>query len=221
MTTRCETCGVTLRGTRSICPLCARRLDPVRRENFEEYPVVPMRISYRLLNRLVKLWGLCALAAMIALRIFVFDDMPVFWPLCLGVAGLYVLLLVGIRQWKNLPKSVMYESIVAALLCIAADALSGWSRWSLNYVIPSLCGTLTIFFYILCVTTKQRRSVFGIYFLFAFLQTVALLVLTAVGIITVWLPTVAAVAVAAGLMIAMLVFRGRYFGTELSSRFHL
>ena len=114
---RCEICGAKLTGERKICPLCGQTLDSsVTREDFEFYPEVPIRLTYRALNWIITLWGVVTLAVLVALKLTVLRRMPYFWPLCLGIAGLYVD--VYKRQafcWRFLP--------------CACWATPPWRRW--------------------------------------------------------------------------------------------
>lgn len=219
---RCAICGAKLTGQRKICPLCGQTLDSsVTQEDFEVYPTVPIRLTYRALNRIITLWGVVMLALLVVLKLTVLRRMPYFWPLCLGVAGLHVILLAGVRKWRNVPKSVMYASVACVLLSLALDLLTGWRGWSLNFVLPILGGGLESFFFALCLSVRGRHNAYGIYFFLSSLWAVAVLILALTGVITIWIPTLVATVLAAVLMILLTALQGRDFLSELSRRFHI
>lgn len=219
---RCEICGANLTGERKICPLCGQTLDSsVTQEDYEFYPEVPIRLTYRALNWIITLWGVVTLAVLVALKLTVLRRMPYFWPLCLGVAGLYIILLAGVRKWRNLPKSVMYVSVACVLLSLAADLLTGWRGWSLNFVVPILGGGLESFFFALCLSVRGKHNAYGIYFFLSSLWVAAVLILALTGVITLWLPTLVATILAVVLMILLTALQGRDFLSELSRRFHI
>lgn len=219
---RCEICGAKLTGARKICPLCGQTLDSgVTEEDFAVYPRVPLRLTYRALNWIISLWGVVTLAVLVALKLTVLRRMPYFWPLCLGVAGLHVVLLAGVRKWRNLPKSVMYAAVACVLLSLAADLLMGWRGWSLNFVVPILGGGLESFFFALCLSVRGKHNAYGIYFFLSSLWAAVVLILALTGVITLWLPTLVATLLAAVLMIVLTALQGRDFLSELSRRFHI
>lgn len=219
---RCEICGVKLTGERKICPLCGQTLDSsVTQEDYAVYPRVPIRLTYRALNWIITLWGVVTLAVLVALKLTVLRRMPYFWPLCLGVAGLHVVLLAGVRKWRNLSKSVMYASVACVLLSLAADLLTGWRGWSLNFVVPILGGGLESFFFALCLSVRGKHNAYGIYFFLSSLWAAVVLILAITGVITLWLPTLVATVLAAVLMILLAALQGRDFLSELSRRFHI
>ena len=83
------------------------------------------------------------------------------------MACLHVTLLVGIRKWRNLPKSVMYEALLGAGLSILWDVGTGWHGWSLNFVLPILGGVLEIFYFAPDPFRLSKRNAYGIYFVTA------------------------------------------------------
>lgn len=219
---RCEICGAKLTGRRKICPLCGQTLDSsVTKEDFEVYPEVPIRLTYRGLNWIISLWGVVMLALLVVLKLTVLRRMPYFWPLCLGVAGAHVILLAGVRKWRNLPKSVMYAAVACVLISLALDLLTGWRGWSLNFVLPILGGGLESFFFALCVSVRGKHSAYGIYFFLSSLWVATVLILAFTGVITLWLPTLVATLLAAILMVILTALQGRDFLSELSRRFHI
>lgn len=219
---RCSVCGAELTGKRRICPLCGGGLDgAVEREDLGQYPNIPVRVTYRAMDWIIGLWGAVALLVLIVTRLTVFRSMPHFLMLCLGVVCVHVTLLVGIRKWRNLPKSVMYEGVIVALLCIAWDKLTGWYGWSVNFVLPILGGVLEIFFFGLCLAVRRKHSAYGIYFFLSSVWCGVVFLLAAFGVIHYWLPTMIATATAIVLLCALVLVNGKPFLSELYRRFHV
>lgn len=222
MPVKCKICGAELIGDRRCCPLCGTGFDSaLEQEDYGCYPVVPVHLTYRVLDWIIGLWGVVALAVLLVLRFTVLKRLPYFWLLCLGVACLHVTLLVGIRKWRNLPKSVMYEALLGAGLSILWDVGTGWHGWSLNFVLPILGGVLEIFYFALILSGSRKRNAYGIYFVTASVWAGVVLLLAITEVITLWLPTAVAVATAVVLMAALLLLRGRDFLSEVHRRFHL
>ena len=219
---RCPVCGGTLIGKRRICPMCGGGLDgTITQEDLGAYPTVPVRVTYRILDWIINLWGVVALLILVVARLTVFRSMPYFMMLCIGVICVNAITLAGIRKWKNLPKSIMYEGVIVALLCIIWDHLTGWHGWSLNFVLPIVGGVLEVFFFVLCITVREKHSAYGIYFFLSSVWCAVVFLLAAFGVITYWLPTEIAVMAAFGLVCALILINGKAFLSELYRRFHV
>ena len=219
---RCEICGAKLTGRRKICPLCGQTLDSsVTKEDFEVYPEVPIRLTYRGLNWIISLWGVGdAGTAGGAETDGVASDALLLAPSVWGVAGAHVILLAGVRKWRNLPKSVMYAAVACVLISGAgsADGLAGLES--------QLCAAhsgrrLEKLLLCPCVSVRGKNSAYGIYFFLSSLWVATVLILALTGVITLWLPTLVATLLAAILMVILTALQGRDFLSELSRRFHI
>jgi hypothetical protein len=219
---RCPVCGGTLTGKRCICPLCGNGLNGgVKQEDLGAYPTVNVRMSYRAMDWIISLWGVVALVVLVITRLTIYRNMPYFLMLCLGVICVNVVMMVGIRKWRNLPKSVMYEGVIVALLCIIWDRLTGWHGWSLNFVLPIMGSVLEIFFFSLCLVIRRRRNAYSIYFFLSSVWCGVTFLLAAFDVITYWLPTEIAVITALMLVCAQVLLNGKAFFSELYRRFHV
>lgn len=184
-TIRCESCGIRLTGTRTVCPLCSNRLlqKPLL-EEFRCYPAIPPKVTHNLLNKLVTLCSLLSLAVLCFLNFFILPLHSLFVPLCLGIAGTYIVLIVGVQKWQNIAKSVLCEAAIGTALCILWDWLSGWHGWSVDFVIPLVCCGITIFNFVLCTAVRHSWLAYSGYFLLSLFWAFAILIFFFLGLIS-------------------------------------
>lgn len=223
--TFCPRCGLTFSGRRSGCPLCGQKLGEAETEDFDIFPVIPLKQNRSVFMKVVTFMAIAAvIAAGMTDRLMASmgkEAPAVLLPVAIGVTGGYILLAVGQRKWKNLRKMVMYEVIIGLLLCMAYDRYTGWKGWSLQVVFPMTVAGMNLLYFVLGFADRQHQTDYGIYFFITIIGTAAVIVLTMAGVIE----GTGIVIVTAGLgillLFAKLIFQGKSFLSELSRRLHV
>lgn len=221
-TIRCESCGVNLTGVRTVCPLCCDRLSrKAQLEDFRCYPAIPPKVTHNFLNKLVTLCSLLSLAVITAINFVFLPLHSLYFLLFLGIAGTYVVLIVGVQKWQNIAKSVLCEAAIGTGLCLVWDWLTGWSGWSINLVLPLVCCGITIFNFVLCTAVRHSWLAYSGYFLLSLFWAFSVLVLFLLHLLTFRPLAILALTVAGVLTLARLLLGAKAFASELSRRLHI
>ncbi len=134
---KCRTCNLEILDETDHCPLCQAILEPTHEvENM--YPDV--RLKTRRLSLITRIYLFCAIVlegALIFLNIV--TEPKMWWSILTGLALLYVYLVMRYAVLgKSGYKSKIITLILLALLAlVAADFVTGYRGWSVNYVLPS------------------------------------------------------------------------------------
>lgn len=223
---KCTSCGVNLTGNRDRCPLCGHKLegfDESAGESYGLFPKVPVRVSYPFILKINAFAALAVLLVANLLHYAFFPDFPAYVPLSLGAVCAWIAVNVGFRCRKDLARCVCREGVLAILLCLIWDALTGWRGWSVNFVLPSVSLAMVVFFCVMGIVDRRRLTVYADYFMVGELGIAACAVLLFLGVFSGIGRFFAVSAVGAGvlLLIAQIVFRTEEFVSELGRWIHL
>ncbi|WP_193105655.1 DUF6320 domain-containing protein [Brachybacterium sp. FME24] len=144
---RCADCDVDVEGTWDLCPLCeapVTRTSGAGEPTANPWPDVPLRYSRRRLLRALLLTSIGVTLATFAVQLLITPGIPglgVLRSVWLGVAALWLVVLMAVRKRRNLAKSTVYFVLLVGLVSVYWDYLLGWSGWSVTYVVPILCGS--------------------------------------------------------------------------------
>jgi len=220
---KCDNCGVSVTGERSHCPLCGKKLSDtdLKNEDYGIFPRVKMRMAY---NLIVKITTFVAIVAILVINLINSSFIPhlkLYVPLSLGVCCAWIIIVVGVRKRKNIPKNILYEAVISIVLCLIWDQVTGWHAWSINYVLPITIGALNGFYFVMSYIDRSKNTQYNIYFIISLIGTLITIIL--------WLTKTAAdtpfvtipIAFGITLLIAQLIFRGRTFISELHRRLHV
>ena len=146
---KCDSCGVSITGVRTYCPLCGKKLSDAAEEDYGVFPRVKVQVSYDLI---VKITTFAAIVAILVINIINFSFIPhlrLYVPLSLSVGCAWIIIVVGVRKRKNIPKGIMYETIISVLLCLLWDKVTGWHGWSVDYVLPITFAAVNVFYFVM------------------------------------------------------------------------
>lgn len=217
----CPKCGVHLTGERNRCPLCGKLLGQVEVERSLVYPEIPQQFSYNLIFKISTFAAILCILIINIINLAFIPHLALYIPLTLITICAWLIVNIGYRKRKNIPKNILYLAILSTGVCIWIDNLLEWYHWSVNYVLPIMSGALSTFYFVLSLVDRKNSSTYGIYFLLSMIGTVLTLILYLVGIITVPAFAVISVGVSIGLLCFQLLFRWRSFSSELFRRFHV
>ena len=222
---KCPVCGVRTDGERKRCPLCGRTLPdaPETGESTGIFPLIPARSTYNLLFRISTFAAAVILALAAVIYRMYLPHTQIFLMIVLGTVCAWTIVNVGARKRRNIAKGILWEGVIAVLLCIPWDRMTGWHGWSWGYVLPTVSAALAIFYFVMGIADSSRLGTYAGYFLVTLIGTAAVAVLYFTGKTT-GLPAhfaVLSMTVSGLLLLAQLIFRGKHFLSELERWFHL
>lgn len=157
---RCEQCGVQVNGPGKLCPLCGAPLSG-EGGGGAVYPAVGFGRGYHFAKRLLLF---LSIMAVIVCAVVNLATMPNFWWWAIVATALAYAWAVGshsLRRGGNGGGRVLVQVVAAAALVLLLDFETGWRGWSVDFVLPAICGVgiAAILVLILCNLTNWAQYV--------------------------------------------------------------
>ncbi|MBB5832404.1 DUF6320 domain-containing protein [Brachybacterium aquaticum] len=223
---RCEDCRAGVEGDWTRCPLCGAELeapadgDPAP----APHPDVPLRFSRRRVLRVLFLTSLAIIALSFAAQL-VFrlghEDIGAWRIVWLGIAALWLVVLMAVRKRSNLAKSIVYLVVLVGGVCVYVDYLAGWSGWALTFAVPILCAASVIGLLVVARVVRMEVGDYIVYSGLTVLLGLAPLVFLALGWVSTAIPSVICGALCLLATWYLLTVRGAEVRHELATRLHL
>ena len=139
----CDHCKVQINGAHLVCPLCGGIIEQKESAKEEEvFPQIPT--IYQEFNVFIRV----LLFISIAVTVISFAVNMIFtresrWSILVaaGILCMWISLFFIIRKRNNIPKTIVWQVGLLGVLSVLWDASMGWIGWSIDYVIPSICGS--------------------------------------------------------------------------------
>ena len=134
---KCRTCNLEILDETDHCPLCQAILEPTHEvENM--YPDV--RLKTRRLSLVTRIYLFCAIVlegALIFLNVVTEPQMG--WSILTGLAMLYAYLVMryAVLGKSGYKSKIITLTLLGLLVLVAADFITGYRGWSINYVLPA------------------------------------------------------------------------------------
>ena len=139
---KCRYCQIEILDAAGHCPLCRSALEPDSRWE-SMYPDV--RVRTRKLALASRIYLFCAIVLeCILILINTVLEHQLWWCVITGLALLYVYLLLryALLGTGGYQSKTFVLTLLAVLCAVAADFVTGYRGWSVDYVLP--CGILFI-----------------------------------------------------------------------------
>ena len=222
----CEKCRVYVPSTREHCPLCQGRLTQAQDNGQPHYddeicPYLPT--IYHQHNLLIRVALFVSVAACVLCLALNFLLTPHNWWSLFVLAGVgagWLTVAQAIRKRSSFCKHVLYQVVTLALLAVIFDLMTGFLRWSFDYVIPALCAFAMIVIGITSIIRRQHITDYIIYMVLSSVFGIVPLLFLLPGWTTVTWPTVLTAAAGIIHFAALLLFVGRDTWRELRRRLH-
>ncbi|MGP9537906.1 DUF6320 domain-containing protein [Brachybacterium sp. AOP43-C2-M15] len=218
----CPDCTVRVEGDWARCPLCGTALEGAAAPS--PYPAVPLRFTRRRVLRVLTLTSLAVIALSFLAQLLFRPDQEGIGALrsvWLGIAATWLVVVVAATKRRNIAKSIVYLVTLAGGVCVYWDYLTGWSAWSLTYVVPILCAASIIGLLIIVRVIRMEVGDYVVYSGLTVLLGLTPIVFLALG----WVGTVIPSAICGGLsvltVVLLLTVRGGAVRHELATRLHL
>lgn len=223
----CPECKITVGDPVRNCPLCGAALTESGTEKTEGplYPVFTgskaPRSSFPFLAKLFAFVSLIAGISCVLIDLLITHRLT--WSLYVlgGIAAAWLTVGMHLLSNINLNYLLLNDLVAVSLYLILIDHLSGWNRWSVDYVIPLL-------YIAVMITTIVLALVFRVYWREYMLSLVAVCVL-GIGPLLIFLSSnspirflcLGAALLAAALLIGLLFFASGKLFSEWRRRMNL
>ncbi|MBQ2547028.1 MAG: hypothetical protein II557_12125 [Clostridia bacterium] len=222
---KCPACDIAVDGARKRCPLCGRVMGdaPEGGESTGVFPLVPVKRTYDLIFRISTFAAILILAVVNIIHNLWLPHMPIYMTLTLATVCAWIIVNVGARKRKNIAKGILWEGVIAVLLCLLWDRLNGWYGWSWGYVLTTVPAVLAVFYFIMGIADSRRMGTYAAYFAVTLIGTAAVAVLYFTGKMTGLYRHFAVISMSVSglLLAAQVVFRGKHFLSELERWMHV
>ena len=154
---RCQKCNVVILDDTDRCPLCQHVLETDGTKGENRYPdAIEVTRRFRFLENLVLFLSIVVETILVIINYTV--DKDVAWSLIAGNILLYlnVVLRMAVLGKSGYMAKTVSLILLAVVLLLGIDYLTGYNRWSLDYVFPG--GILAIDVTLLVLILVNRRN---------------------------------------------------------------
>ena len=134
----CPKCSVSIRGNKKVCPLCQKKLEPGS-PDMGNFPVFPEKKISSVTFMKILTFLLAAFIIITWMVSFMFPDTGAVVRICQISAFFIWGDVFVINYYKyNVLKTVTVETFVLIIAVVVSDIFTGWHRWSITWVVPSI-----------------------------------------------------------------------------------
>ena len=172
----CKHCHAYYYKKESTCTICGRPLVETTYENkvlTQGYPAIVLQKNHA--KFISKIFGVISIAVVVILALVNFAtymDNPSPWSLIIigPIFYAWILLAQVVVSKQNYFTKVNMQVIILSLIMLIIDIMTGYSAWSLTYVIPSILAVTTVVLPIVVASKPKNyylhvRSLFFLMFL--------------------------------------------------------
>lgn len=219
---RCNNCKIEISDVTNKCPFCSCVLEMGEVPGADKYPeawVVVRR--FHLLENIVLFLSILLETVLIVINYMV---SPYFaWSAIAGLILIYanVILRFAIIGKSGYQFKTVSLVIFAVLILFIIDRLTGYKRWSLNYVMPAGILLMDLGILVLMVVNRRNWQSYMPVQILMILLAIVPVVLLAIGEVTFSYLTIIAFAVSVFIFLGTLIIGDQRARTELKRRFHI
>lgn len=217
---RCEKCGISLVGSHAFCPLCQGPVSGTPQPEEEIFPVLPLK-KPRLWVRIMAFLSVAIAGISLAVN-YAFPSGG-WWCILVaaGLACLWVSFGFAVIKRRNIPKSIVWQTIILSLAAFGWDHFTGHHGWSVNYVIPLLCTSALLAVILVGRITRHRLADYLVYLILNILLGIIPLIFLLWGQLYVRWPSLLCLTISLLSLAALAIFRGSSLLAEVQRRTHL
>ncbi len=219
---RCKKCNVIILDDTDRCPLCKNVLESGDEPNVDAYPnAIGVNRRFRLLENLLLFLSIVAGCLMVVINHIMNPDVA--WSLvaCLILAYANAVLRMAIIGKSGYMFKTLSLVILAVLMLLGIDYLTGYRGWSLDYVLPLGVLLIDLTLFVLTLVNRRNWQSYMMAQILAIILSIIPVGLRIGGIIRfpylVWI----AFATSVFLFLGTLIIGDRRARTELKRRFHV
>jgi hypothetical protein len=219
---KCRNCKIEITDVTDKCPFCHCVLEQDETECQNRYPeawVVVRR--FHLFENIVLFLSILIEAVLMLVNYFV---TPFFvWSAIVGLILIYgnVVLRLAIIGKSGYQFKTISLVIIGSVILVAIDYLTGYRRWSLNYVVPAGVLFMDAGILVLMIVNKRNWQSYMMVQIITILLSLIQVILLALGEVTVTSLTVIACAVSVFIFLGTWIIGDERARTEMKRRFHI
>lgn len=218
---KCKQCNITIRDDTQVCPLCRCVAEP-EDHGITTYPNV--RMTQRRLKHLSNICLFCLLLASALLAVLNYEFYNgTLWCL-IPIAAMcygYLVLRYAILSQHGYRSKIGVLVFCGIALVIIIDSVTGFHRWSVNYIFPSGLMLADLIILLLMLINIRAWQSYIILQLAMILLSLTPLVLWRLGVITSPLLSFIALGISFFLFLGTVIIGDRRARVELKRRFHI
>ena len=218
----CPACTVRVEGDWTRCPLCGGALEGEAIPS--PYPAVPLRYSRRRVLRILFVTSLGVIGLSFLAQLLFrpeAEGLGALRSVWLGIAALWLVVLMAVRKRRNVAKSIVYLVVLVSGVCLYWDYLTDWSGWALTYVLPIFCAAAIIGVLIAVRAIRMQLADHVVYTGLIVLLGLTPILFLALGWVQNALPSAICGALSLAAVALLLTLRGAAVRHELAKRLHL
>lgn len=216
----CEKCRVDVRGQDELCPLCQCPLKGSGEA--EVFPVIaPEKKKFLLFFKILTLACVACAILSIALNLMITDRYTWSIKAVFGIFCFWLMLHLAINKRHKIIKNIGFEAVLAAVLSVVWDFVTGYRGWSVDFVIPLVCIAAIIAFGVIGMTLKLPYGDYIFYELAAGVLGLIPYILYLLNKVTVIYPSLICSALSLVLLAYLLLFCRKTIWVEVNKRFHV
>ena len=218
----CENCKITILDNTEFCPLChsglKKREDTISSTGYPDVLLKKKKVAI-FFNITLFITVATFILNFFLNSILKFD---LNWLYIFSASLLYAV--VGLRQIATEAgyiKTIFYYMIGAVILVVFIDAVTGFYRWSVNFVLPGAMLVMDLVFIILMCVNNRNWQGYMLYQIFMIVLGFIPIVLIENGVVTHPLVSEIAFLSAVIVFLGTLIIGGHNAREELKRRFHI
>lgn len=219
---KCIKCGVEIVDQTERCPLCQHVLEHDGKDRQHAYPDVRVAIRrFRFFENLLLFLSIVLESFLIFLNVTI--NSKFLWSLIVGLVLIYINVVVRLAivgRSGYLFKTVSLV-VMAVIVLLGIDYLTGYRRWSLNFVLPGGILLMDVGIILLMIINHRNWQSYMMMQIFMILLSLIPLILLAIGIVEYAYPALAAMAMSGFLFLGTLILGDQRSRNELKRRFHI
>lgn len=218
----CNRCRVIIENDLKECPLCHQKTlkrNEIAEKDFPDQIEVKEDTNKRIMRILVFIY--IALIGINSILNIIFSFKFIWAPYSIVILFYaYLLITAAIKSYKNIGTIVMINVYMLSIIGFILDMILGFSRWSINYLMPILILAGIIALVIFVILKPTNFLDYFIYMLIIALFGIILLVLLWANIVTVKTLSIITSFVSLMTIVGMFIFGDRKAKDEFVKRFH-
>lgn len=221
--TRCENCNISLPDNPSVCPLCGNAVEGGGKSESAYFPNLNPRIK-SLRRRLIKLLAflsVCVIIVCVAINLLVHRGG--LWSVFVvaGIGSFWADFAVMAKRLRNPIKSMVWQTLLLAVIAVIWDIATGFKGWSIDFVYPIVCScsSISIFFGIKLFKLDLRDYI--LYIIMDCILGALPIVISFILKRQMILPSVISFMVSSVLFAILLFFRWKELNNEVKRRMHI
>jgi hypothetical protein len=209
-----------------LCPLCFSVLEGenILENDQIDYPKYDFfKPKYNIFLRIITFITILVILSSILVNILTYENDQTLWAIIviLAMGYLWVLLRSTFKTKANAPTKLVIQMVTLSIFMFGIDYVTGYDKWSINYVIPFLSMASLLSIISLLVGNGVRFGEYSLYLFSSVLLGMIPFILWLFKLVDELWPSLAAASLSIATIIGMLVFADKETKEEIKKRFHI